>query len=268
MILTEEPLDEAALRRTIDRPAIRCALSKRSPMRRRACSPPGRSETGTAEPGIRQRTAGSAVGGLWGKMRSSILPSEGAYRALHFPGRHGILALVTSFSIQGGYLVNKRAFLCMILGITSAALRMRPEHGGGHRSGSLTVVATVFPAYDFARAVGGDPGGCPAAAAAGDGREPLLRAYPGGHPGGAGQRICSSTWGASPTPGWRPSWSPWSSGARRCGWWTVCRCWRRRRWRAWRATKRGTTMTTTRPPAWARWWAMMSSCGPPRKMPP
>ena len=53
-------------------------------------------------------------------------------------------------------MVNKRAFLCMIL----ALLLLLSACGQGVEENSepsqLTVVATVFPAYDFARAAGGD----------------------------------------------------------------------------------------------------------------
>ena len=53
-------------------------------------------------------------------------------------------------------MVNKRAFLCMI----SALLLLLSACGQSVEEDTdpdqLTVVATVFPAYDFARAVGGD----------------------------------------------------------------------------------------------------------------
>ena len=79
----------------------------------------------------------------------------------------------------------------------------------------LTVVATVFPAYDFARAVGGEeaevtlllpPG------AESHSYEPLQPIF-----WRSSSATCSFTWGVSRTPGWRRFWSLWSPRARPCG---------------------------------------------------
>ena len=116
--------------------------------------------------------------------------------------------------------------------------------------GRLHVVATVFPAYDFARAAGGEladvelllPPGTeshsyePTPADILAVQECDLFLYLGGE---------SDTWVDTILE------SVEIGGRRPCGWWTVCRCWRRRRWRAWRAMKRATTMTTTTD--WGRW---------------
>lgn len=54
-------------------------------------------------------------------------------------------------------MLNKRAFLCIILTIfslLSACGQGQAEEA--HSEHKMTVVATVFPAYDFARAAGGD----------------------------------------------------------------------------------------------------------------
>ena len=52
-------------------------------------------------------------------------------------------------------MTNKKAVLCMILAflVTLTACGAPPAEAD---DGKLTVVATVFPAYDFARAAGGE----------------------------------------------------------------------------------------------------------------
>ena len=53
-------------------------------------------------------------------------------------------------------MVNKRAFLCMILALLLLLSACGQSVEEDTNPDQLTVVATVFPAYDFARAVGGD----------------------------------------------------------------------------------------------------------------
>lgn len=53
-------------------------------------------------------------------------------------------------------MVNKRAFLCMILALLLLLSACGQSVEEDTDPDQLTVVATVFPAYDFARAVGGD----------------------------------------------------------------------------------------------------------------
>ena len=53
-------------------------------------------------------------------------------------------------------MVNKRAFLCMILALLLLLSACGQSTEEDTDPDQLTVVATVFPAYDFARAVGGD----------------------------------------------------------------------------------------------------------------
>lgn len=52
--------------------------------------------------------------------------------------------------------MNKRAFLCMILALLLLLSACGQSTEEDTDPDQLTVVATVFPAYDFARAVGGD----------------------------------------------------------------------------------------------------------------
>ena len=52
--------------------------------------------------------------------------------------------------------MNKRAFLCMILALLLLLSACGQSVEEDTNPDQLTVVATVFPAYDFARAVGGD----------------------------------------------------------------------------------------------------------------
>ena len=53
-------------------------------------------------------------------------------------------------------MVNKRAFLCMILALLLLLSACGQSTEEDTDPDQLTVVATVFPAYDFAQAVGGD----------------------------------------------------------------------------------------------------------------
>lgn len=112
-----------------------------------------------------------------------------------------------------------KKWICMLLGIClllSGCGASSTEETNEEQSETLKVVATVFPAYDFARAAAGDKAEVSLLLPAGGG-ESLLRADPRGIFWRYRSVTCFCTWAENRMPGWRPSSLPLSRRARLCG---------------------------------------------------